>query len=184
MLREVKEHQRSQSGIFTVSLCNNIQTLTVQQLLNWKNLIEEIVIFLNSRKIRNKEQDDLLDHFNHVYDQSFNKVNDFNTNLWKMILIITHLQQDMDDTSRCMVGRRSLIMEVLLIMDQYKVEYDNFSDFNCLIKFMYLLKEFTRIELKQLINFIKTDHSQQQELPNAARSVDSFRPKQKRLDTF
>lgn len=51
------------------------------------------------------------------------------------------------------------------LKDQYKVEYDNFLDFNYLIKFLYLLKECTRIELKKenlelnlLIGSIKTEH--------------------------
>ena len=32
-----------------------------------KTLIEDIVLFLNSCKIRTQEQDELLNHFNYVY---------------------------------------------------------------------------------------------------------------------
>ncbi|CAD8164578.1 unnamed protein product [Paramecium octaurelia] len=164
-----------------------------------KNLIEEIVYFLNSRKIRNREQDDLLDHFNYVYNQSFKKLNDFNTNLGKMILItsievlLCYKSLEMGELTPVDVWwvEDHFLWRYCQLQDQYKVDYDNFLDFNYLIKFMYLLKECTRIELKkmnfelkQLIGSIKTEHSQQQEFPNTARTVDSFRPQNKRLDTF
>ncbi|CAD8100158.1 unnamed protein product [Paramecium primaurelia] len=165
-----------------------------------KNLIEEIVQFLNSRMIRNNEQDNLLDHFNYVYNQSFKKMNDFNTNLGKMILITTievllcFKSLEMGELTPIDVWwvEDHFLWRYCQLQDQYKVDYDDFLDFNHLIKFLYLLKECIRIELKkmnfelkQLISSIKTEHQlQQQEIPNTARTVDTFRPQQKRLDTF
>ncbi|CAD8109048.1 unnamed protein product [Paramecium sonneborni] len=163
-----------------------------------KNLIEEIVFFLNSRRIRNSEQDDLLDHFNYVYNQSFKKLNNFNTNLGKMILItsievlLCYKSLEMGELTPVDVWwvQEHFLWRYCQLKDQYKVEYDNFLDFNYLIKFLYLLKECTRIELKKenlelnlFISSIKTEH-QQQEIPNTARTVDSFRPQQRRQDTF
>ncbi|CAD8205466.1 unnamed protein product [Paramecium pentaurelia] len=52
-----------------------------------KTLIEEILLFLNSYKIRTTEQDELINHYNYVYTQSLKKFNQFGTILDKIILI-------------------------------------------------------------------------------------------------
>ncbi|CAD8079714.1 unnamed protein product [Paramecium primaurelia] len=161
-----------------------------------KTLTEEIVLFLNSYQIRTPEQDELLNHFNYVYKQSLKKFNQFETNLGKVILItsievlLCFKSLEMGDLTPVDVWwvQEHFQIRYRLLNEQYNVEYDHFLDMNFLIKFLYLLKECVRIELKknslelnQLFLSVRHDQS---DIQHTSRTEDSYKNQQKRLDTI
>ncbi|CAD8188154.1 unnamed protein product [Paramecium octaurelia] len=162
-----------------------------------QTLIGEIVRFLNSYKSRTAEQDELHNHFKYVHTQSLKKFNQFGTILGKIILI-TSIEVllciktlEMGDLTPVDVWwvQEHFQIRYRLLNEQYSVEYDNFLEMNYLIKFLYLLKECVRIELKknnfELNQFIlSVRHDQSDILLHTARTVDSARTQQKRLESM
>ncbi|CAK65422.1 unnamed protein product (macronuclear) [Paramecium tetraurelia] len=161
-----------------------------------KALIEEIVLFLNSYKTRTPEQDELLNHFNYVYKQSLKKFDQFGTNLGKVILItsievlLCFKSLEMGDLTPVDVWwvQEHFQIRYRVLYEQYNVEYDHFLDMNYLIKFLYLLKECVRIELKK--NSLGTNHfylsirQDYQDIQHTSRTQDTQKTQQKRLDTI